>query len=125
MKQINENDSIAINGGTGEIFLNPSKEEWKEFEGIKENSKKEKEKLLKEDSSYDYTLKSIDLISIEADSGTVLLFNDNIILLFEDENDNLFSPFLIDIEPVNSALSFGTLCLSLLFKGLNISFKIS
>ena len=45
MKQINENDSIAINGGTGEIFLNPSKEEWKEFEEIKENSKKEKEKL--------------------------------------------------------------------------------
>ena len=45
MKQINENDSIAINGGTGEIFINPSKEEWKEFEEIKENSKKEKEKL--------------------------------------------------------------------------------
>lgn len=45
MKQINENDSIAINGGTGEIFLNPSKEEWKEFEEIKEKSKKEKEKL--------------------------------------------------------------------------------
>ena len=45
MKQINENDSIAINGGTGEIFVNPSKEEWKEFEKIKENSKKEKEKL--------------------------------------------------------------------------------
>ena len=45
MKQIKENDSIAINGGTGEIFVNPSKEEWKEFEEIKENSKKEKEKL--------------------------------------------------------------------------------
>lgn len=45
MKQINENDYIAINGGTGEIFVNPSKEEWKEFEEIKENSKKEKEKL--------------------------------------------------------------------------------
>lgn len=45
MQQINENDSIAINGGTGEIFVNPSKEEWKEFEEIKENSKKEKEKL--------------------------------------------------------------------------------
>ena len=45
MKQINENDFIAINGGTGEIFLNPSKEEWKEFEEIKEKSKKEKEKL--------------------------------------------------------------------------------
>lgn len=45
MKQINENDSIAINGGTGEIFVNPSNEEWKEFEEIKENSKKEKEKL--------------------------------------------------------------------------------
>lgn len=45
MKQINENDSIAINGGTGEIFVNPSKEEWKEFEEIKENSKREKAKL--------------------------------------------------------------------------------
>lgn len=45
IKQINENDSIAINGGTGEIFLNPSKEEWEKFEEIKENSKKEKEKL--------------------------------------------------------------------------------
>ena len=45
IKQINENDSIAINGGTGEIFINPSKEEWKEFEEIKENSKREKAKL--------------------------------------------------------------------------------
>ena len=45
MKQINENDSIAINGKTGEIFINPSKEEWSKFEEIKENSKKEKEKL--------------------------------------------------------------------------------
>ena len=45
MKHINENDFIAINGGTGEIFVNPSKEEWKEFEEIKEKSKKEKEKL--------------------------------------------------------------------------------
>lgn len=45
IKQIKENDYIAINGGTGEIFVNPSKEEWKEFEEIKENSKKEKEKL--------------------------------------------------------------------------------
>ena len=44
-KQRKKNDSIAINGGTGEIFVNPSKEEWKEFEEIKENSKKEKEKL--------------------------------------------------------------------------------
>lgn len=45
MKQINENDSIAINGGTGEIFVNPPKEEWMKFQQIKENSKKEKEKL--------------------------------------------------------------------------------
>lgn len=45
MKQINENDSIAINGATGEIFVNPSKEEWSKFEKLKENSKKEKEKL--------------------------------------------------------------------------------
>lgn len=45
MKQIKENDSIAINGKTGEIFINPSKEEWSKFEEIKENSKKEKEKL--------------------------------------------------------------------------------
>ena len=45
IKQINENDFIAINGGTGEIFVNPSEEEWKEFKELKENSKKEKEKL--------------------------------------------------------------------------------
>ena len=45
MKQIKENDFIAINGGTGEIFVNPSNEEWSKFEEIKENSKKEKEKL--------------------------------------------------------------------------------
>ena len=45
IKQINENDFIAINGGTGEIFVNPSEEEWKEFKERKENSKKEKEKL--------------------------------------------------------------------------------
>lgn len=45
MKQINENDSIALNGGTGEIFVNPPKEEWTKFQQIKENSKKEKQKL--------------------------------------------------------------------------------
>lgn len=44
-KQIKENDSIAINGKTGEVFINPSKEEWIKFEEIKEDSKKEKEKL--------------------------------------------------------------------------------
>ena len=37
--------------------------------------------MLKEDSSYDYTLKSIDLISIEADPGTVLLFNNNEVII--------------------------------------------
>lgn len=44
-KQIKDNDLIAINGETGEIFINPSKEEWTRFEEIRENSKKEKEKL--------------------------------------------------------------------------------
>lgn len=45
LKQIKDNDSIALNGTTGEIFVNPSKDEWKKFEEIKEESKKEKEKL--------------------------------------------------------------------------------
>ena len=45
IKQIKDGDLIAINGETGEIFINPSKEEWTRFEEIRENSKKEKEKL--------------------------------------------------------------------------------
>lgn len=42
---IKENDFMAINGTTGEIFLNPSEEERAKLEGIKENSKQEKEQL--------------------------------------------------------------------------------
>ena len=45
MQLIKENDFIAINGTTGEIFVNPSKEECTKLEEIKENSKQEKEKL--------------------------------------------------------------------------------
>lgn len=41
IKQIKDGDLIAINGETGEIFINPSKEEWTRFEEIRENSKKE------------------------------------------------------------------------------------
>lgn len=42
---IKENDFIAMNGITGEIFVNPSEENCKKLEGIKENSKQEKEQL--------------------------------------------------------------------------------
>lgn len=45
IKQVKDGDLIAINGEIGEIFINPSKEEWTRFEEIRENSKKEKEKL--------------------------------------------------------------------------------
>ena len=44
IKQIKDGDLIAINGETGEIFINPSKEEWTRFEEIRENSKKRKKK---------------------------------------------------------------------------------
>ena len=44
-KQIKDNDLIAINGETGEIFINPSKVEWTRFEEISENSNKEREEL--------------------------------------------------------------------------------
>ena len=44
-KQIKDNDSVAINGDTGEIFINPSKEEWIKFEKLKENTEIQKEKL--------------------------------------------------------------------------------
>lgn len=44
-QQIKENDYIAINGTTGEIFVNPSKEECAKLKGIKENKKQEKEEL--------------------------------------------------------------------------------
>lgn len=43
--QIKEDDWIAINGTTGEVFVNPSEEEYAKLEGIKENSKQEKEQL--------------------------------------------------------------------------------
>lgn len=42
---IKENDFIAMNGRTGEIFVNPSEEDCKKLEGIKEDSKQEKEQL--------------------------------------------------------------------------------
>lgn len=42
---IKEDDFIAINGTTGEVFVNPSKEECIELEKIKENLRSEKEKL--------------------------------------------------------------------------------
>lgn len=42
---IKEDDFIAINGTTGEIFVNPSKEEYAKLEGIRKNSKQEKEQL--------------------------------------------------------------------------------
>lgn len=45
MQIIKENDFVAINGKTGEIFLNPSKEVCEKLEKIKENSKKQKEQL--------------------------------------------------------------------------------
>lgn len=45
MQQIKENDFIAINGTTGEIFINPSKEQCEKLEEIQENSKKQKEQL--------------------------------------------------------------------------------
>lgn len=42
---IKENDFIAMNGRTGEIFVNPSEEVCQKLEGIKEDSKQEKEQL--------------------------------------------------------------------------------
>lgn len=45
MSLIKENDFIAINGTTGEIFINPTKDEYTKLEGIKEDLKQEKEQL--------------------------------------------------------------------------------
>lgn len=45
IKQVNENDVIAMNGGTGEIFINPTEDKWIKFKELKEKAKKEKEKL--------------------------------------------------------------------------------
>ena len=45
VQMIKEKDFIAVNGTTGEIFVNPSKEECTKLEQIKENSKKQKEQL--------------------------------------------------------------------------------
>lgn len=42
---IKENDFIAMNGRTGEILVNPSEEDCQKLEGIKEDSKQEKEQL--------------------------------------------------------------------------------
>lgn len=44
-QNIKRNDVVAINGKTGEIFVNPSKKEYKNFEEIKEKIKKEKNEL--------------------------------------------------------------------------------
>ncbi len=44
-QRIKENDFLAMNGITGEIFINPSEEDCKKLERIKENSKQEKEQL--------------------------------------------------------------------------------
>ena len=44
-QNIKQNDVVAINGKTGEIFVNPSKKEYKNFEEIKEKIKKEKMEL--------------------------------------------------------------------------------
>lgn len=43
--QIKQDDLVAMNGITGDIFVNPSKEEYIRLEEIKENSKQEKEQL--------------------------------------------------------------------------------
>lgn len=45
IQTIKEDDFIAINGTTGEVFVNPSKNEYKKLEEIKENLKIEKEQL--------------------------------------------------------------------------------
>lgn len=45
IQNIKQNDVVAINGKTGEIFVNPSKKEYKNFEEIKEKIKKEKNEL--------------------------------------------------------------------------------
>lgn len=45
MQQINVDDFIAINGKTGEVFVNPSKEEQEKLEKIREKTKQEKDKL--------------------------------------------------------------------------------
>ena len=45
MGQIQENDFIAMNGGTGEVFINPSEEECTRLREIKEKLKWEKEQL--------------------------------------------------------------------------------
>ena len=44
-QNIKQNDVVAINGKTGEIFVNPSKKEYKNFEEIKEKIRKEKNEL--------------------------------------------------------------------------------
>lgn len=43
--QIKQDDLVAMNGTTGDIFVNPSKEEYAKLEKIKESSKQEKEQL--------------------------------------------------------------------------------
>ncbi len=43
--QIKEDDFVAINGTTGDVLVNPSKEEYTKLEKVKESIKQEKEKL--------------------------------------------------------------------------------
>lgn len=45
IQNIKPNDVVAINGKTGEIFVNPSKKEYKKFEEINEKIKREKNEL--------------------------------------------------------------------------------
>lgn len=45
IKQMKENDVIAMNGATGEIFINPSQEERNKLEEIQKEVKKQKEQL--------------------------------------------------------------------------------
>ena len=45
MQQIKDNDYVAINGATGEVYINPSKEECSKLEIIKDSLYKEKKKL--------------------------------------------------------------------------------
>lgn len=63
------------------FFNSPQETASPSLDILQEIWEEEKEELLKEDPSYDYTLNSVDFISIEADPGTVLLFNDNEVII--------------------------------------------
>lgn len=55
MQLMSDNDFVAINGTTGEIFVNPSKEEYMKLERLKENLKLEKGQLEKYKSQLSVT----------------------------------------------------------------------